>query len=119
MGGCVGGAYHNPGKPHHNPPFEAFGAFGANQAPQSPVPHRRSPAPGLFPPSEGEAYVHGMDVVSQMSAIRASIGYCPQHDVLWPDLTVLEHLLLFANIKGVPPQQQACVRRFASVTPGL
>ena len=30
---------------------------------------------------------------------------CPQHDVLWADLTVSEHLRFFAGIKGVPPAE--------------
>jgi len=28
-------------------------------------------------------------------------GVCPQFDLLWPDLTVKEHLQLYARIKGV------------------
>ena len=30
------------------------------------------------------------------------MGVCPQHDVLWPSLTVREHLELYATLKGVP-----------------
>ena len=30
------------------------------------------------------------------------MGVCPQHDVLWDDLTVQEHLEFFAGLKGVP-----------------
>ncbi|CAI9765081.1 unnamed protein product [Fraxinus pennsylvanica] len=33
--------------------------------------------------------------------IRKSLGVCPQHDILFPELTVKEHLEIFANIKGV------------------
>ncbi|CAI2187545.1 6294_t:CDS:1, partial [Funneliformis geosporum] len=29
-----------------------------------------------------------------------SIGICPQHDILWDDLTVLEHCLLYARIQA-------------------
>jgi ATP-binding cassette subfamily A (ABC1) protein 5 len=28
-------------------------------------------------------------------------GYCPQHDALWPQLTIREHLTFYANVKGV------------------
>ena len=31
------------------------------------------------------------------------MGYCPQHDALFTDLTVKEHLVLFATIKGIAP----------------
>ena len=27
---------------------------------------------------------------------------CPQHDILWDNLTAFEHGVLFATIKGVP-----------------
>ena len=33
--------------------------------------------------------------------IRRNLGVCPQHDVLFPDLTVQEHLVMFAAFKGV------------------
>ena len=35
-----------------------------------------------------------------------SIGVCPQHDILWDDLTVGEHLLFYARLKGVPSSQE-------------
>ena len=38
---------------------------------------------------------------NDLHSVRKSLGICPQHDVLYPDLTVQEHLVLFAIIKGV------------------
>ena len=35
-----------------------------------------------------------------------SIGICPQHDILWDDLTVGERLLFYARLKGVPSSQE-------------
>ena len=35
------------------------------------------------------------------------IGYCPQHDALFPILTVSEHLWFYAKIKGVPARKRA------------
>ena len=40
-----------------------------------------------------------------MSSIYAMMGVCPQHDVLWDQLTGREHLELFAHLKGVPAAQ--------------
>lgn len=37
-----------------------------------------------------------------MNAVRRELGVCPQHDILFPDLTVEEHLVMFAAFKGVP-----------------
>lgn len=33
--------------------------------------------------------------------LRASMGVCPQHDVLYDELTVVEHLDLFGALKGI------------------
>ena len=57
---------------------------------------------GLIQPSDGEATICGHSI-EDMDAIRELIGVCPQHDVLWPDLTAREHLAMFADIKGTPP----------------
>ena len=33
--------------------------------------------------------------------IREDLGVCPQHDILYPDLTVREHLSMFAAFKVI------------------
>ena len=63
---------------------------------------------GLIPPTSGRARVHGFDIGTEMSDIRKIIGICPQHDVLWDDLTVKEHLEFFAGLKGVPSADVRC-----------
>jgi ABC-type multidrug transport system ATPase subunit len=30
------------------------------------------------------------------------MGICPQHDILWDQLTGMEHVVLFAGLRGVP-----------------
>lgn len=37
-----------------------------------------------------------------MQAIRGNLGVCPQHDILFPELTALQHLQVYAVFKGVP-----------------
>jgi len=34
------------------------------------------------------------------------MGVCPQFDILWPDLTVEEHLLFYARLKGISPNDE-------------
>lgn len=51
----------------------------------------------FFPASGGGG---GLSVARDMAAIRGTLGVCPQYDVLWPQLSVREHLELFAAIKG-------------------
>ena len=43
----------------------------------------------------------GFDVETQISEVRKSMGVCPQFDILFDDLTVEEHLTLFATFKGM------------------
>ncbi|CAL8274752.1 unnamed protein product [Lota lota] len=57
---------------------------------------------GLYPPTSGRAYINGNDICQDMALIRQSLGLCPQHDVLFDNLTVREHLLFYAQLKGFP-----------------
>jgi ABC-type multidrug transport system ATPase subunit len=34
-----------------------------------------------------------------MNKIQTSLGFCPQHDILYDDLNVEEHLMLIAMVK--------------------
>ncbi|CAK9007920.1 Glucosylceramide transporter ABCA12 (ATP-binding cassette sub-family A member 12) [Durusdinium trenchii] len=56
---------------------------------------------GLMPKSNGDAFVYGRSIQGDMARIRQNMGICPQHNVLFPDLTVREHLVIIAGIKGV------------------
>ncbi|EQC39078.1 hypothetical protein SDRG_03286 [Saprolegnia diclina VS20] len=55
---------------------------------------------GMIPTTEGDAFFNGHRLTTQMSEIRKSLGMCPQHDVLYPDLTVREHLVFYGSVKG-------------------
>ncbi|KDO35770.1 hypothetical protein SPRG_00513 [Saprolegnia parasitica CBS 223.65] len=55
---------------------------------------------GMIPTTEGDAFFNGNRLTTQMSEIRKSLGMCPQHDVLYPDLTVREHLVFYGSVKG-------------------
>jgi ATP-binding cassette, subfamily A (ABC1), member 3 len=57
---------------------------------------------GLIPPDGGTATIEGRDIIHEMPEIRKNLGVCPQHDILFPLLTVEEHLSLFAAFKGTP-----------------
>ncbi|XP_004946289.2 ATP-binding cassette sub-family A member 10 [Gallus gallus] len=41
--------------------------------------------------------------------VLAYLGHCPQEDPLWPDLTVHEHLKVYAAVKGVCKEDMATV----------
>jgi len=57
---------------------------------------------GMLPITSGDALIYGKPCSSDMDGIRAMMGICPQHDVLWNQLTGLEHVTLFAGLRGVP-----------------
>eukprot|EP01038_Epipyxis_sp_PR26KG_P014727 gene14727-19795_t len=46
------------------------------------------------------ATIYGNDLFKDMMSIRNYLGVCPQHDVLFESLTVKEHILFFAQLKG-------------------
>ena len=41
-----------------------------------------------------------LSAVTQMNAVRKSLGYCPQFDGVHPNLTATEHLRMYATIRG-------------------
>ncbi|XP_078478655.1 phospholipid-transporting ATPase ABCA1-like isoform X2 [Lampetra planeri] len=55
---------------------------------------------GLFPPTAGTALIYGKDIRTEMESIRSSLGTCPQHNVLFNQLTVEEHIWFYARLKG-------------------
>ena len=54
----------------------------------------------LLLPDAGSARVLGLDVVRDMWAIRARVGYMPGRFSLYPDLSVEENLRFFASVFG-------------------
>ncbi|KAK1318291.1 ABC transporter A family member 1 [Acorus calamus] len=56
---------------------------------------------GLLPPTSGDAMVFGKNIRTDMDEIRKGLGVCAQNDILFPELTVREHLEIFAVLKGV------------------
>lgn len=55
---------------------------------------------GMFPPTSGTAIVNGYDIRYDIQNIRNSLGLCPQHNILFDELTVAEHIKFFSKLKG-------------------
>jgi len=81
------------------PAGECFGFLGINGAGKTSTMKMLT---GDILPTEGNAALAGMDILTEQLKVRALIGYCPQFDALLELLTVREHLDLFSRIKGVP-----------------
>ncbi|KAL7618740.1 hypothetical protein Lser_V15G00407 [Lactuca serriola] len=68
---------------------ECFGMLGPNGAGKTSFINMMI---GLVKPSSGTAYVRGLDIRSDMGAIYANMGVCPQHE---------EHLLFYGRLKNL------------------
>jgi ABC-2 type transport system ATP-binding protein len=61
---------------------------------------------GTLRPSKGRLTVLGEEVWGNR-ALYARIGYCPEHDGAYDDLSALEFVTLMAQLSGVPAAQAA------------
>ncbi len=57
---------------------------------------------GYMPPSSGQVRVNGEDLYAIYDALRGSIGYVPQDDIVHPELTVFEAVRYSARFR-LPP----------------
>ncbi len=77
---------------------EIFGLLGPNGAGKTTT---ISILCGLFPPTEGEVIIDGMNLSSNLNRIKHIIGIVPQDVALYPTLTGLENLHFFGNMYGL------------------
>src|SRR3990167_2598059 len=54
---------------------------------------------GVLTATAGDAFINGFSVSDDLQQIRQVMGVCPQFDILWNDLTALEHLYLISGLK--------------------
>ncbi|KZC11898.1 ATP-binding cassette sub-family A member 5 [Dufourea novaeangliae] len=52
--------------------------------------------------TRGRVQIGGNNIHSHMTEAFRQMGYCPQHDAQWKNITVREHLECYAAIRGVP-----------------
>ncbi len=57
---------------------------------------------GYLPPTSGQVRINGEDLYSIYDALRGSIGYVPQDDIVHPELTVFEAVKYSAKFR-LPP----------------
>lgn len=55
---------------------------------------------GHLKPDSGEILINDKDIVKETKDARKFMGFCPQHNLLFDDLTVYEHLKFFAKLKN-------------------
>jgi ABC-2 type transport system ATP-binding protein len=59
---------------------------------------------GAYTADSGSIELAGIDLWRQTEQARAQIGYLPQRFSLYGDLTVLENLRFFAEVRGISPK---------------
>ena len=82
----------------HVPKNSCFGLLGINGAGKTTT---FTMLTGDVLPSGGQAIVGGYDVVTHVNESRKKLGFCPQFDALDNFLTVKEHLMLYARLRGI------------------
>ncbi|XP_017056192.1 phospholipid-transporting ATPase ABCA3 isoform X3 [Drosophila ficusphila] len=56
---------------------------------------------GMFPPTSGTAIINGSDIRTNIEGARMSLGICPQHNVLFDEMSVSNHIRFFSRMKGL------------------
>ena len=101
-----------PSKRLNDPPFEAvkslslglkrgelFGLLGANGAGKTTA---ISCVMRVLYPNAGSMHIEGHSVSNDFTAASRHLGVVTQHNTLWENLSCIDHLRLFARLRGVP-----------------
>ncbi|KAH8261715.1 hypothetical protein KR044_002735 [Drosophila immigrans] len=56
---------------------------------------------GMIKPTSGTAIINGSDIRTNLQGARMSLGLCPQHNVLFDEMSVSNHLRFFSRMKGL------------------
>jgi len=89
-------------------PGEIYGLVGPDGAGKTTV--MRLLCGAILPdkdPDHDKTSIHiaGYDIARETEQARAHIGYLPQRFSLYEDLTVMENLRFFAEVRGIPAQE--------------
>jgi ABC-2 type transport system ATP-binding protein len=60
---------------------------------------------GALLPNEGDVTICGYDVIRETEYARSQLGYLSQRFSLYEDLTVLENIRFFAEVRGLKPNE--------------
>ena len=76
---------------------EIFGLLGPNGAGKTTF---FSILTGIYEPTNGNAFIRGNSILKNIEKTYQYIGYCPQFDLLWEDLSVENTLLFYSRMKN-------------------
>jgi len=84
------------------PPGEIFGLVGSDGAGKTTTLRLLV---GALKPDSGEVSICGLDIRRQVEQARSHLGYLSQRFSLYEDLTVLENIRFFAELRGLPRRE--------------
>ncbi len=61
---------------------------------------------GLLKTTTGEIRIVGLDPIGEADSLHLRVGYMPQRFGLYEDLTVMENLVLYADLRGVSREER-------------
>uniref|UniRef100_A0A8C1W4H8 ATP-binding cassette sub-family A member 2 n=1 Tax=Cyprinus carpio TaxID=7962 RepID=A0A8C1W4H8_CYPCA len=91
-------------------PGECFGLLGVNGAGKTTTFKMLT---GDESTTGGEAFIQEHSILRELLRVQQSIGYCPQFDALFDDLTAREHLELYTRLRGIPWKDEERVVQWA------
>ncbi len=87
----------------HVAPGEVVGLLGPNGAGKSTTIKILT---GYLQPDSGAVTVDGLNVLSHTRQVQARIGYMPENPPVYPDMSVQAYLLLMADLREIPREEQ-------------
>ena len=58
---------------------------------------------GIAEPTSGYCYADGANILVSRDIVKKTVGSCPQHDILFDNYSIEEHLILYGILKGIHP----------------
>jgi len=74
---------------------------------------------GVLPPSAGKVRVDNSDLFAQENINNPHIGYLPENNPIYDDMTVEEFINMWAELKHIPKEKQEALVEKAVVDAGL
>lgn len=87
----------------HVAPGEVVGLLGPNGAGKSTAIKILT---GYLQPDAGSITVDNLDVLTHTRQVQSRIGYLPEHPPVYPDMSVQSYLLLIAELREIPREEQ-------------
>ena len=97
-------------------PGEIVGLLGKNGAGKSSLMRVLT---GFMQPTEGVVHFDGLELRDKAKIIQAQIGYLPENNILYDEMSVFDYLSFVSEIRGVPKSKRMQLLSEAILKTGL